>query len=82
MVPLRSFQAEGDYVYLFNASIIPALKKSEQSGALIRSYVSTIKKIRARGKASVTVPSARITAWPVSVRVGNANNDDAELVRL
>ena len=55
MGPLRALEDHGSYLYLFNASIVPALRGTKQSRALMYSYARTIARIEALGKAAVTV---------------------------
>lgn len=47
---------EGNWIYLFNYSVIPALRGTEQSRALVKSYATEIKCLpQVKGMAAVTV---------------------------
>jgi hypothetical protein len=56
MGPLRKLSPDGDYLYLFNASIIPRLRpQTAASRSLLKAFLTDIAKTEARGLASVTV---------------------------
>lgn len=46
---------EGNWIYLFNYSIIPSLASTAQSRALIKNYAAELKNIDIKGLAAVTV---------------------------
>jgi hypothetical protein len=55
MGPLRELHEEGNYLYLFNASIIPHLRQTEASRLLLRRYLTDVAVPNVLGMAAVTV---------------------------
>jgi hypothetical protein len=56
MGPLRALQPEGNYLYLFNASIVPQLRPgTAQSRLLMQSYAADMAPVKKLGMAAVTV---------------------------
>ncbi len=55
IMPLPSLSPQGDYLYLFNYSIIPALHKTPESSALVQDFARTVRATPHRGMAAVTV---------------------------
>lgn len=55
IMPLPSLSQGGDYLYLFNYSIVPALHKTPESKTMIRDFARCVLAVPHRGLAAVTV---------------------------
>jgi len=55
IMPLPERSSGGDYLYLFNYSIIPSLQKTPTSRALLQSFAREVKSTPHKGLAAVTV---------------------------
>ncbi len=55
MVPLKETSKDGNYIYLFNYSIVPQLIGSEHSKTLIRDFAASIGATPQKGISAVTV---------------------------
>jgi len=62
MFPLRSVSEDGAYVYLFNYSLVPQLRGTEQSRLMLKTYADDIAKVKSLGRGAVTVsgPGAKV----------------------
>lgn len=81
--PLSTLSDKGDYIYLFNYSIIPSLRGTAQSRQLIKDYAATLKNIAIKGMAAVTVSEdgARIAEkFGLSCRGDMTHDGDVERV--
>ncbi len=55
MQALPELSQHGNYIYLFNYSIIPSLRGTAQSKQLIKNYAADLKNIAVKGMGAVTV---------------------------
>lgn len=53
--PLPSLSPQGDYLYLFNYSIVPALQKTAHSKTMLESFARCVRSVPHKGMAAVTV---------------------------
>ncbi len=77
--PLTSLSPDGDYLYLFNYSIIPALQKTESSRAMLQTFARAVCATPHRGMAAVTVsPDGARVAERFGLRLRGVMTHDGE----
>ncbi|MBI4031233.1 MAG: hypothetical protein HY370_06105 [Proteobacteria bacterium] len=79
IMPLPGLSRGGDYLYLFNYSIIPALHKTPESKAMIQDFARVVRVAPHRGLAAVTVSpdGARVAEKFGMTRRGEMTHDGA-----